>query len=77
MWIFISITIRMMHSVHDRIRAGIQEGRTLSQKRYEVKCFLPKRRHRKHFVRCISMKEKGLAEQRQKPVREEENQYDH
>ena len=71
MRVFFCVAVRMMHPVHDRIRPRIQERRTLCDEREEVEEFFPERIHRKHLVRCITVKEKGLCKKRQEPMSEE------
>jgi hypothetical protein len=67
----------MVHAVHNGVRAGIQEGRTLGNEREEIKEPLPKLRHRKHSVSRIPMKKKGLTKERKKPMPEKKVQYRH
>jgi hypothetical protein len=67
----------MVHAVHDRISARIQEGRALEKKSGGVKESFPAFLHREHFVRRVTVQEKGLAEQGKEPVAEEKNKYRH
>lgn len=72
MGIFLSVTVSMMHSMHHRICFRAQVRRTLSGISHNVEEFLPKLVHGEHAMGCISVQEKGLAEQRHVPVAEEE-----
>lgn len=77
MRVFLRIAVGMMHSVHDGIRARIQERRALADECEQVKCFFPERAGREHFVRRVPVQEKRLAEKRQEPVTQKENQDNH
>lgn len=68
MRIFFSIAVSMVHAVHDGIRPGIQEAGALCNERAGIKEPFPPLAHGKHFMGSIAMKEKGLEEQRKKPM---------
>lgn len=68
MWIFFRVTVGMVHTVKDRVGPGIEIRRTLCDPRKNVKKTFPAFAHGKHFMRSITVKEKGLAKKRKVPV---------
>lgn len=77
MRVFFCVTVSMVHTVHDGVRAGIKEGRTLRQEAENIKEFFSAFTHGKHLMATITMQEKGLCKQGQKPVCQEKNKYGH
>ena len=71
MRVFLGIAVGMVHTVHNGICPRIEKRRSLENEGTEVKCFLPKGVHLKHFVRCVPVLKEGLEKQRQKPVTQE------
>lgn len=60
MGILFGIAVRMMHSVKDRIGAGIEKRRALRDKGEEVEEPLPKFIHPKHLMGSIAVQKKRL-----------------
>lgn len=77
MWVFFRIAVGVVHAVHDRIGAGIEKGGTLADESEEIKEFFPEWGHPEHFVGCIAVQEKGLAEQGEEPVGQEKPENRH
>jgi len=70
----LSIAEFMVHAVHSAISSWHQERRTLEKPGAEVEDSLPTFAHSIHLMGRISMQEKGVKEQRQKPVGKKEYQ---
>jgi hypothetical protein len=51
-----------MHAVQNGIRSRVQKGRTLYYECHKIKESFPPFIHGEHFMRSITMIEKGLAE---------------
>ncbi len=77
MWVFISVAVRMVHSVQNGITSGAKVRRTLAYECENIKEFFPEPVHDEHFVGCISMQKECLAKQREVPVSNKESNYNH
>ena len=73
MWILFGVTVGMVHPVHDCVCPGYQVGRPLCKPCQEVKEFFAFCASGIHLMGSIPMQEKGMKEQRNKPVRHKEN----
>lgn len=69
MRILLRITVRMMHSMHDCVGAGIQVRRALGHPGEKMEKALPPFFHRKHFMSAVAVMEKRLEKQRNVPVK--------
>jgi hypothetical protein len=67
----------MVHAMEYSIGTRVEKGGTLGYERKKIKKSFPGLTHRKHFVGCITVKEKRLAKKRQEPVREKKNENIH
>jgi hypothetical protein len=67
----------MVHSVEYRVGSGRKVGTTLPYPSKDVEEALPKLVHFEHLVSCVSVKEETLAEEREIPVKEKENNDNH
>lgn len=77
MWIFWSVTVCVMHSVQNRISSRRQIGTSLTNPGKEIEKLFPVFVHRKHLMGSIPMEEETLAEQREIPMQEKENNQYH
>ena len=77
MWIFWSVTVRVMHSVQNRISSRRQIGTSLTNPGKEIEKLFPVFVHRKHLMGSIPMEIETLAKQGEIPVKEEEDNDNH
>src|ERR1051326_1078492 len=71
------ICICMVHAVKNSVGIRAEVRRTLCYESEDIKKFFPSSAHRKHFMRCVAVQKKCLAEKRKIPVSNEENQNCH
>jgi len=80
MWamrIFGSVGVGMMHSMKNCICSGRKVGATLPHPSEKVKELFPIFVHDEHLVCSIAVKEKALAKQREIPMKQKEDNYNH
>ena len=66
------IRIGMMHAVQNGVSSRREVRTPLPDPREKVKKLFPVLVHHKHLVRCIAVKKKALAEEREIPMQEKE-----
>ena len=67
-----SIRIGMVHAVQDGVSSRGEVRTSLPQPSEKVEKLFPVLVHHKHLVRCVAMKKKALAEKREIPMQEKE-----
>ena len=77
MRVLVSISIGVVHAVHNTISLWTKEGCPLEYPAQNVEKLLPSFSHGKHTVGRISMTEKGLRKERKIPMGNEKYQYYH
>ena len=77
MWIFLRITVSVMHTVQNSISPRRQERGALANVSEKEKEFFPERVHGKHFMGCVTVQVKRLHKQRKVPVDNKKDNNDH
>ena len=71
------IRIGMVHAVQDGVCSRGEVGTPLPDPSKKVEKLFPVFVHHKHLVGCIAVKKKALAEEREIPMQEKEENNDH
>lgn len=75
--IFFGVAVGMVLAVHQGISPRIKKRGAFEKVGHQVKSPLPKLIGGEHAVRGVAVLKEGLKEQRQEPMRQEKNKYDH
>jgi hypothetical protein len=70
--VFFGVAKGMVHTVHNGIRPRHQKRGALHKPGEQVKHFFPRSAYRVHLMRRITVQEKRVKKQRQKPMQDEE-----
>ena len=72
-----SIRIGMVHAVQNGVSSRGEVGTPLPDPSEKIEKLFPVLVHHEHLVGCIAVKKKALAEEREIPMQEKEDNYDH
>ncbi len=72
-----SIRIGMVHAVQNGVSSWGEVGTPLPDPSEKIEKLFPVLVHHEHLVGCIAVKKKALAEEREIPMQEKEDNYDH